>query len=73
MRPSHQPVAAKTSIFTALGHTLTLRCVMEGRWTVSVDDVVLPRSHGTEVEAWEAGLREVEIQRQQGAALVCQG
>jgi len=73
MRPSRQPAAAKTSVFTALGHTLTLRCVMEGRWTVRVDEMVLPGSHGTEVEAWEAGLRAVEIQRQQGAALVCQG
>ena len=73
MRLSHQPAAARTSVFTALGHTLTLRCVIEGRWTVSVDDAVLPGSHDTEVEAWEAGLRAVELQRQQGAAMVCQG
>ena len=69
MKLSHQPAATRTNVFTALGHTLVLRCVIEGRWTVSVDEVVLPGSHGTEVEAWEAGLRAVEIQRQEVAAL----
>ena len=69
MKPNQRPAAARASVFTALGHALVLRCVIDGRWTVSVDGVALPGSHGTEVEAWEAGLRAVQIQGQQGAGL----
>ena len=69
MKLNREPAAARVSVVTALGHALVLRCVIDGRWTVSVDDVVLPGSHGTEVEAWEAGLRAVQVQGQQGSGL----
>jgi hypothetical protein len=62
-------VVAQTKVFAVLGHTLSLQCVIEGRWSVIVDGVSLPGTFGTQVEAWEAGVRAVETQRQGSAAL----
>jgi len=34
--------------------------VMEGRWTVAVDDSPVPGSYRTQADAWEVGVREAD-------------
>ena len=48
------------STFQAGKHVLRITKVMEGRWTVSTDDVPHPHSFATQAEAWEAGVREAD-------------
>lgn len=52
-------VAPPPSRFAVGEHTLLLTMAMEGRWTVAVDGVLVDRVFGTQVEAWEAGVRHV--------------
>jgi hypothetical protein len=53
---------APPEVFTVLGHSLSITYVAEGRWSVSVDGGPAPGTFWTQVEAWEAGVREVEAQ-----------
>lgn len=46
--------------FEAGKHVLRLSKVMEGRWSVAVDDAAIDGSYRTEAEAWEAGVREAD-------------
>jgi len=50
-------VAPPPTRFSVGEHTLLLTMVAEGRWTVAVDGVLVDRVFGTQVEAWEAGVR----------------
>jgi hypothetical protein len=49
-------------VFKAGAHTLSICFVAEGRWTVSVDGGAASQTFGTQVEAWEAGVRAVDEQ-----------
>jgi hypothetical protein len=46
--------------FQAGKHVLRLSRVVEGRWSVAVDEAALTSSFGTQAEAWEAGVREAD-------------
>ncbi len=46
--------------FNAGRHVLRLSRVLEGRWSVAVDEAVLSGCFGTQAEAWEAGVREAD-------------
>jgi hypothetical protein len=46
-----------TTVFHVGAHTLRVSKVMEGRWTVSVDDGSVSNTYPTQAEAWEAGVR----------------
>jgi Uncharacterized protein conserved in bacteria (DUF2188) len=41
-------------------HALTIACVADGRWTVSMDGGPASRTYGTQVEAWESGVRAAD-------------
>ncbi len=41
-----------------LEHALSIVCVSEGRWTVSVDGGPALGTFGSQGDAWEAGVRE---------------
>ncbi len=42
-------------------HVVRTTKVLEGRWTVAVDEKAeLERSYGSQADAWEAGVREVD-------------
>jgi Uncharacterized protein conserved in bacteria (DUF2188) len=43
--------------FQAGAHALSITHVADGQWTVSVDGAPDSRTFGTQVEAWEAGVR----------------
>jgi hypothetical protein len=51
------PLATPTT-FQVGEHTLVLKMVMERRWTVSVDAVILDACFPTRADAWEAGVRD---------------
>jgi hypothetical protein len=59
---------APPEVFMVLGHSLSITYAAEGRWTVSVDGGPVPGSFGSQVEAWEAGVRAAGIQEQQRSA-----
>ena len=44
--------------FEVGSHVVRVVKVMEGRWTVTVDQGPCPSSYATQAEAWEAGVRE---------------
>ena len=46
--------------FQAGKHVLLLSRVMEGRWSVAVDEAALAGSYRTQADAWEAGVREAD-------------
>lgn len=46
--------------FEAGKHVLRLSKVMEGRWSVAVDEAALSGTFRTQAEAWEAGVREAD-------------
>jgi hypothetical protein len=46
--------------FEAGRHALIVRRLSEGRWNVSVDGRLLEGQFGTQVDAWEAGVREAD-------------
>jgi hypothetical protein len=73
MKPRRPTVPLKTllappQVFMALGHSLGIRYVAEGRWSVSVDGGPASGTFGTQVEAWEAGVRAAETQDRLGSA-----
>jgi len=41
-------------------HTVTVMMAMDWRWSVTVDGAALPNTFETQVEAWEAGVREAD-------------
>ncbi len=66
---SQRPTAGSTianspasipSSFTVGTHVLRVVKVLEGRWTVSVDDGPATNSYASQAEAWEAGVREAD-------------
>jgi hypothetical protein len=67
MKPGRRTEPFRTALarpesFVALAHSLSITCVAEGRWTVSVDGGPASRTFGTQVEAWEAGVRAADHQ-----------
>ncbi len=52
--------ASIPSSFHVGSHVVRVAKVIEGRWTMSVDDVAAPSSYATQAEAWEAGVREAD-------------
>lgn len=59
----HEPTAAAASIpstFEVGKHLLRITKVMEGRWSVSIDENRHPSTFATQAEAWEAGVREAD-------------
>jgi hypothetical protein len=42
-------------------HALSIASVAEGRWTVSVDGGPELGTFGSQVEAWEAGVRAADL------------
>ena len=60
--------ASVPSCFEAGTHTIRIVKVMEGRWTVAVDDFACPASYATQAEAWEAGVREADRRDREVAA-----
>ncbi len=51
---------AVPSSFQVGSHVVQVAKVMEGRWTVRIDDVALAQSYATQADAWEAGVREAD-------------
>jgi hypothetical protein len=51
-------------VFKAGEHALSIVYVADGRWTVSVDGGPASQTYGTQVEAWEAGVRAAYEQGQ---------
>jgi hypothetical protein len=49
-------------IFKVREHALSITHVAASRWTVSVDGGPASRFYGTQVEAWEAGVRAADEQ-----------
>jgi hypothetical protein len=41
-------------------HLARVTRVMEGRWTVKVDDIEVAGSYRSQADAWEAGVREAD-------------
>jgi hypothetical protein len=73
MKPRRPAVPLRTlvappEIFMVLGRSLSITYVAEGRWTVSVDGGPVPGTFGTQVEAWEAGVRAAGIPERQRSA-----
>ena len=48
------------AVFHVGNHVVRIVKVMEGRWTMSVDDAPGASSFATQAEAWEAGVREAD-------------
>jgi len=59
-RVPRETALARPELFMALAHSLAVTCVATGRWAVSVDGEPLPATFGSQVEAWEAGVRAAE-------------
>jgi hypothetical protein len=53
-------LAAVPLSFEVGSHTIRVAKVMEGRWTVTVDNGPSPSSYATQADAWEAGVREAD-------------
>lgn len=51
-------IATRPATFEVGPHKLVLSKVMEGRWTVRVNGVLLDASFETEADAWQAGVRD---------------
>jgi len=51
----HLPV-----VFQANTHTLTLRMLRVGCWTVAVDQLPPEGTYASQVDAWEAGVRQAD-------------
>jgi len=54
-RPTQVP-----STFEVGKHLIRVLKVMEGRWSVTVDESPLSSTYATQAEAWEAGVREAD-------------
>jgi len=59
-RRTETPVATLPTQFEIGRHVVKVSMVMEGRWTVAVDDGPVPGSYRTQADAWEAGVREAD-------------
>jgi hypothetical protein len=46
--------------FMVRAHALIITCVADGRWTVSMDGEPASGTYGTQVEAWESGVRTAD-------------
>jgi hypothetical protein len=46
-------------------HALSITAVSEGRWIVSVDGGPVLGTFGSQVEAWEAGVRAADLRDRQ--------
>jgi hypothetical protein len=46
--------------FMVRAHALSVSCIASGRWTVSVDGGPASGTYGTQVEAWESGVRTAD-------------
>ena len=59
-RPSPRPAPPATVpvVFQAGDHTLRLTMDVDWRWSVAVDGALLEHRFMSQVEAWEAGVRE---------------
>jgi len=58
---AHHPTYPTLPVdFLAGEHRLSILCVAVGRWTVSVDGLLVSGIFRTQVEAWEAGVRAAE-------------
>jgi hypothetical protein len=57
-----EAILAAPVVFKAGAHALSISFVSEGRWTVSVDGGPASRTFGTQVEAWEEGVRMADVQ-----------
>jgi hypothetical protein len=58
--PEPKAVLAIPVVFKAGEHALKIVLVSDGRWTVSVDGAPASRTFGTQVEAWEAGVKAAD-------------
>jgi hypothetical protein len=60
---SSRPAAPAASIvarYHVADHVVRVTKVLEGRWTAAVDENEVLGSYGTQADAWEAGVREVD-------------
>jgi hypothetical protein len=55
----------RTEVFKALDHYLVITSLVDGLWTLSVDGKPVLQAFGTRAEAWEAGVRAIDIQDRQ--------
>ena len=61
MATTHPPPSAAIPTSYEIGrHLVKVSKVMEGRWTVAVDEGQVPGSYRSQADAWEAGVREVD-------------
>lgn len=56
--PPPNPLAMLPAAFEVGPHMLSLSLKPDWRWTVTVDGAPFPGTFDTQVEAWEAGVRE---------------
>ena len=54
------PPPSIPSSFHVGAHVVRVTKVMEGRWTLTVDEAPGPNSYATQADAWEAGVREAD-------------
>jgi hypothetical protein len=60
-RPPPPEALVRIPTHFAVGpHTVTVSISMDWRWSVSVDGAALPSTFESQVEAWEAGVREAD-------------
>jgi hypothetical protein len=58
--PAPANPASIASCFHVGTHVVRVFKVMEGRWTMTVDDAPGASSYATQADAWEAGVREAD-------------
>jgi hypothetical protein len=66
MKPRRQTAplraaAPRPEVFMVREHALSITAIAEGRWTVSVDGGPILGTFGSQVEAWEAGVRGADL------------
>ncbi|HTN53422.1 MAG TPA: hypothetical protein VML50_13530 [Anaeromyxobacter sp.] len=54
-------VVTRPATFEVAGHQVVVARIMERRWTVTVDSHRLDATYDTQAEAWEAGVRDVQL------------
>jgi hypothetical protein len=59
-RPEPDPLARIPTVFEAGAHKIGVGLERDWAWTCHVDGVLLGQRFLTQVEAWEAGVRESE-------------
>jgi hypothetical protein len=58
----HTAPSGRPEIFMVRDHALSITCLAEERWTVSVDGGPVPGTFRTRAVAWEAGVRATATQ-----------